>query len=123
MSVFGSGDYDREKKVTVLCLAGCAVVSFLVLVIMTGKKKLQSSVRRVVLLCQFSVLAITTGKNKVTVICLASCAVVSVFDSGDYDRKKKVSVVCLAGCVTTGKKCSSRRQSNYDRKKKSSSRH
>ncbi len=27
------------------------------------------------------------------------CAVVSVFDSGDYDRKKKILVVCLAGCA------------------------
>ena len=43
VSVFGSGDYDR-------------------------KKKLQSSVWRVVLLCQFSVLAITTGKKKVQVV-------------------------------------------------------
>ncbi len=61
------------------------------------------------LLCQFLVLAITTGKKsssglsgglcccvsfwfwreKVLVVCLAGCAVVSVFGSGDYDRKKK----------------------------------
>ncbi len=27
VSVFGSGDYDRKKKVLVVCLAGCAVVS------------------------------------------------------------------------------------------------
>ncbi len=27
VSVFGSGDYDREKKILVVCLAGCAVVS------------------------------------------------------------------------------------------------
>ncbi len=27
VSVFGSGDYDRNKKVLVVCLAGCAVVS------------------------------------------------------------------------------------------------
>ncbi len=26
-SVFGSGDYNRKKKVPVVCLAGCAVVS------------------------------------------------------------------------------------------------
>ena len=39
LSVFGSGDYDR-------------------------KKKFQSSVWRVVLLCQFLVLAITTGIKK-----------------------------------------------------------
>ena len=41
------------------------------------------------LLCQFLVLAITTGKKKVPVVCLAGCAVVSVFGSGNYDRKKK----------------------------------
>ncbi len=63
------------------------------------KKKFQSSVWRVVLSCQFLVLAITTKKNKVLVICLAGCAVVSVFGSGNYDRKKKVLVVCLAGCA------------------------
>ena len=67
----GSGDYDRKKKVPVVCLAGCAVV----------------------------VLAITTGKKKVPVVCLVGCAVVSVFGSGDYDRKKKVPVVYLAGCA------------------------
>ncbi len=27
VSVFGSGDYNLKKKVTVVCLAGCAVVS------------------------------------------------------------------------------------------------
>ncbi len=27
VSVFGSGDYDRKKKVLVVFLAGCAVVS------------------------------------------------------------------------------------------------
>ena len=53
---------------------------------------------KVVLLCQFLVLAITTGK-KVSVVCLMGCAVVSVFGSGDYDWKKKVLVVCLAGCA------------------------
>ncbi len=57
MSVFGSGNYDRKKKVPVICLAGCAVVSvfasggklaFFLLwresLITTGKKKFQSSV-------------------------------------------------------------------------------
>ena len=62
---------------------------FLVLAITTGKKKFQSSVWRVVLLHQFLVLAITTGKKKVPVVCLAGCAVASVFGSGDYNRKKK----------------------------------
>ena len=73
-----------KKKVPVVCLAGCAVVS----VFGSGdydrkKKKLQSSVWWVVLLCQFLALAIMTGKKKVTVVCLAGCAVVSVFGSGD----------------------------------------
>ncbi len=68
---------------------------------MTGKKKFKSSVWRVVLLYQFLVLAIMTGKKKVLVVRLAGCAVVSVFGSGDYDRKKKVLVVCLAGCDVT----------------------
>ena len=27
VSVFGSGDYDQKKKILVVCLAGCAVVS------------------------------------------------------------------------------------------------
>ncbi len=27
VSVFGSGDYDRKKKVLFVCLGGCAVVS------------------------------------------------------------------------------------------------
>ncbi len=56
---------------------------------------------RVVLLCQFLVLAgnrqffccggkvLLRPEKKVLVICLAGCAVVSVFGSGDYDRKKK----------------------------------
>ena len=70
MSVFGSGGKlavfllwresfitTGKKKVPVVCLAGCAVVS----VFGSGdydrkKKKLQSSVWRVVLLCQFLVL-------------------------------------------------------------------
>ena len=63
VSVFGSGGYDRKKKVPVVCLAGCAVVS----VFGSGnydRKKSQSSVWRVVLLCQFLVLAVTTRKKK-----------------------------------------------------------
>jgi hypothetical protein len=74
VSVFGSGDYDQKKKVPVVCLAGCAVVSvFWFWQLQPEKKKLQSSVWRVVLLCQFLVLAITTGK-KGTVVCLVGCA-------------------------------------------------
>ena len=126
--VAGKLYYDRKKKVPVVCLAGCAVVSVFrsrgklavsllwrESFITTGKKKFQSSVWPVVLLCQFLVLAITTGK-KVPVVCLAGCAVVSVFGSGDYDRKKKVPVVCLAGCAVVSVFGSG----NYDRKKSSS---
>jgi hypothetical protein len=76
----------RKKKVPVVCLAGCAVVSVFGSGDYNRKKKFQSSVWRVVLLCQFLVPAITIGK-KVTVVCLAGCAVVSVFGSGDIDRK------------------------------------
>ncbi len=68
MSVFGSGDYNQKKKV-------------------------QLSVWRVVLLRQFWVLAITTGKKSSSRLSGGLC----------YDRKKKSS---------------SRRQSDYDRKKK-----
>ncbi len=56
--VAGKFYYDRKKKVLVICLAGCAVVS----VFGSGdyydrKKKFMSSVWRVVLLCHFLVLA------------------------------------------------------------------
>ncbi len=64
MSVFGSDGYDRKKKDTVVCLAGCAVVSVF------GSGNYDQN-------------------KKVTVFCLAGCAVMSVFCSGDYDRKKK----------------------------------
>ncbi len=49
--------YDREKKVPVVCLAGCAVVSVFGSGDYERKKKFY----------------------------LAGCAVVSVFGSGDYD--------------------------------------
>ncbi len=45
--VRGSGNYDRKKKDTVICLAGCAVVLFFVLAgnfDYDRKKKIQSSV-------------------------------------------------------------------------------
>ena len=57
------------------------------------KKKLQSSVWRVVLLCQFSVLAITTGKKNDTVVCLLGARFWWL------RPKKKDTVVCLAGCA------------------------
>ena len=90
------------------------------------KIKLQSSVWRVVLLCQFLVLAgnwqffccggkvLLQPEKKVPVVCLAGCAVASVFGYGDYDRKKKVPVVCLAGCAVV----SIFGSGDYNRKKK-----
>ena len=57
--------YDWKKKVLVVCLVGCAVVS----VFGSGDYGRKIKV--------------------VLVICLAGCAVVSVFGSGDYNRKKK----------------------------------
>jgi hypothetical protein len=46
-----------------------------------------------VLLCQFLVLAITTGKKKVPVVSLAGCAVVSVFgSSSSHDFYAKLNV-------------------------------
>ncbi len=74
--------YNQKKKVLVVCLVGCAVVSVFGSGDYDRKKKFKSSVWRVVLLCQFLVLAITTGKKKVLVVCLAGCANVSVFGSG-----------------------------------------
>ena len=53
VSVFGSGDYDRKKKVPVVCLAGCAVASVFGSGDYNRKKKFQSSVWWVVLLRQF----------------------------------------------------------------------
>ena len=101
--VRGSGDYDRKKKDTVVCLAGCSVccISFWFwreigsFFVVAGnfhydrkKKKIQSSVWRVrdhyyyrkkrysCLSDGCTVLAITTGKKKDTVVCLVGCAVV-----------------------------------------------
>ncbi len=93
VSVFGSGDYDRKKKVQVICLAGCAVASVFG---SGGKKAVFCCGRKVFLLWREILLR---PEKKVPVVCLAGCAVVSVFDSSDYDRKKKVLVVCLAGCA------------------------
>ena len=72
----------------------CILAGFLVLFITTGKKKFKMSVWRVVLLCQFLVLAgnrqffccggkvLLPPEKKVHVLCLAGCAVMSVFGSG-----------------------------------------
>ena len=74
--------YDRKKKVPVVCLAGCAVVSVFGSGEYDWKKKLQSSVWRVVLLCQFLVLAIkkdiiTTGKKRYSHLS-GGCTIMSV---------------------------------------------
>ncbi len=123
---FHHGFITTGKKDTVVCLAGCAVVSVFGSGDYDRKKKVQSSVWRVVLLCQFSVLAITTGiksysrlsgglcccvsfrfwqlqpeKKKDTVVCLAGCAVVSVFGSGG---KLAVFLLWREIFITTGKK-------------------
>ena len=94
--------YDRKNKVPVVCLAGCAVVSVFGSGDYDWKKKLQSSVWRVVLLCQFLVLAITTGKKKLqssvwrVVLCCVSFwfwreigSFFVVAGKFYYDRKKK----------------------------------
>ena len=106
--VRGCGDYDRKKKDTVVCLAGCAVVS----VFGSGRKL------AVFLLWQESF--ITTGKKKDTVVCLAGARSLlrpekkkiqlSVWRVRDhyYNRKKKrysrLSVGCAVLAITTGKK-------------------
>jgi hypothetical protein len=68
---------------------------------------------RVVLLCQFLVLAenrqffccggkvLLGPEKKVLVVCLAGCAVVPVFGSGDYDRKKSSSRLSGGLCYVT----------------------
>ena len=72
MSVFGSGDYDRKKKVPVVCLASCAVVS----VFGSGGKL------AVLLLWQESFITtgkiITTGKKRYSRLS-GGCAIMSVF--------------------------------------------
>jgi hypothetical protein len=101
-----------KKKVLVVCLAGCACVSFWFwgeigsFFFVTGKFYYDRKKKKF-----WSVLAGNTQffccggkiyydrKKKVPVVYLAGCAVGSVFGSGDYDRKKKVLVVCLAGCA------------------------
>jgi hypothetical protein len=103
--------YDWKKKNLVICLAGCAVVSVFGSGDYNRKKQIQLSVWRVVLLCQFSVLAITTGKKSYSHLSGGLCCCVSfwfwreigsffvVAGTFYYDRKKKVTVVCLVSCA------------------------
>ena len=104
VSVFGSGDYDRKKKVPVVCLAGCAVVSVLGSGDYDWKKiKIQLSVWRVVLLCLFLVLA---GNRQI--FCCGGKVLLR-------PEKTKVLVVCLAGYAVVSVFGSG---DYYDRKKK-----
>ncbi len=97
----------EKKKVLVVHLAGCAVVSVFgsggklaVFVlwresfITTGKKKFQSSVWRVVLLCQFLVLAITTGKKSSSRLSGGLCCCVSFWFWGEIG-----SFIVVAGRI------------------------
>ena len=63
----GSGDYDRKKKDTVVCLTGCAVVFFFVV---AGNFDYDRKKKRY---------AITTGKKNLSA------------GNFHYDRKKKSS--------------------------------
>ncbi len=78
----GSGDYDRKKKDTVVCLTGCAVVLFFVVAgnfdYDRKKIKIQSSVWRVVLY----VVSVFGSDGKLAVF----------FATGNfhYDRKKMI---------------------------------
>ncbi len=113
-----------EKKVTVVCLVGCTVLSVFGSGDYDQKKKSYS--RRSGGLCccvsfwfwreigSFFVVAgkfYYNRKKKVTVVCLAGCAVASL-------KKKKIPVVCLVGCAVVSVFGSG----DYDRKKKSYSR-
>ncbi len=81
-----------EQKVPVVCLAGCAVVSVFGSGDYNWEKK-SSSCLSGGLCCRVSFWFWCLGPEKKSyVVCLAGCAVVSVFGSGDYDRKKKVPV-------------------------------
>ncbi len=93
----GSGDYDRKKKETGICLAGCAVVlcQFLVL---AGNWKFFCCGGKFLL----RVLAITTGKKRYSHLSGGLCCCISfwfwreisiffvVAGNFDYDRKKKI---------------------------------
>ena len=104
--VRGSGNYDRKKKVPVVCLAGWF-----------WRLRPENKKIPVVCLagCAVVVLAITTGKKKVPVVCLAGCQfLVLAITTG----KKKFQSSVWRVVLRPEKKSSSRRQSDYDRKKK-----
>ncbi len=66
--VRGSGDYDRKKEDTVVCLMGCAVVLFFVVAgnfDYDRKKKIQPSVgRKLAVFLLWREIFITTGKKR-----------------------------------------------------------
>ncbi len=112
----GSGNYDRKKKDTVVCLTGCAVVLFFVVAgnfdSNRKNKKIQSSVgRKLSVFLLWREIFITTDKKKDTLRPekkKIQSSVCWVRGSGDYDRKKKIqSSVCWV-----------RGSGDYDRKKK-----
>ncbi len=91
-----------EKKVLVVCLAGCAVVSVFGSGDYDREKKNSSRPSGGLCCCvifwfwrEIGSFFVVAGKfyydqkKKFLVVCLTGCAVVSVFGSGDYDRKKK----------------------------------
>ena len=78
-----------EKKVLVVCLAGCAVVSVFGSRDYDRKKKSSSRLSGRLCCCVSFWFWGLQPEKKVLVLCLVGCAVVSVFGSGDYDRKKK----------------------------------
>ncbi len=104
----GSGDYNREKKDTVVCLTGCAVVLFFVVAgnfdYDRKKKKIQSSVGgKLAVFLLWREIFITTGKKKDKLRpekkrrysrLSDGCAVLAITTG-----KKKDTFVCLAGCA------------------------
>ena len=120
--VRGSGDYDRKKKDTVVCLAGCAVLSVfgsggkLAFFCSGGKfwlrpeKKIQSSVGgKLAVFLLWREIFITTEKKdtlrpdkKGTVVCLMGARFWRL--RPEKKRYSRLSVGCAVLAITTGKK-------------------
>ncbi len=86
----GSGDYNRKKKDTVVCLAGSAVVS----VFGSGGKSAVFLLWREIF--------ITTGKKKRYSRLSGGCAI--IITTGKKKRYSHLSVGCAVLVITTGKK-------------------
>jgi hypothetical protein len=114
--VCGSGNYDRKKKDTVVCLTGCAVVLFFVVAgnfDYDRKKKIQSSVggKLAVFLLWWEIF-ITTGKKMFQSSVWRVCQFLILAGNWQFfccggkfslrPEKKKVPVVCLAGVSVFG---------------------